>query len=284
MTATDNDEDAESVLLQVALRRIHGGRNQARQRGCGAGIGIPGARSKTAAVAAAFTNPQNFYQQLVDRREFLKAGAEAEVTQLAGLTGDDAPSEAVTEAAAKAVVDAQEALDGATEAQAAFQDLLADDSPVKDLVEELLKSDAVGDDGGALVDAIVGAYDASAEATATANDAETASTVAGNAVAALTAVDDPDTADVDETGDVTANTNAIAALTGTDGEVGMNTAAIAANETAIGDNEAAIDLLDTGLVNEENARIAGDMALGERIDTEEAARMAGDAANHGRRS
>ena len=70
------------------------------------------------------------------------------------------------------------------------------------------------------MDAIVGAYDASAEATATANDAETASTVAGNAVAALTAVDDPDTADVDETGAVTANSNAIAALTGTDGEVG----------------------------------------------------------------
>ena len=48
----------------------------------------------TSAVAAAFTNPQNFYQQLVDRREYTKAAAEAEVTRLAGLTGDDAATEA----------------------------------------------------------------------------------------------------------------------------------------------------------------------------------------------
>ena len=36
---------------------------------------------------------------------------------------------------------------------------MAEGSPVKALVEELLKGDAVGDDGGALVDAIAGAYD-----------------------------------------------------------------------------------------------------------------------------
>ena len=66
----------------------------------------------TSAVAAAFTNPQAFYQQLVDRREFTKAAAEAEVTRLAGLTGDDAATDAETTAAATAVTTAQTALDG----------------------------------------------------------------------------------------------------------------------------------------------------------------------------
>ena len=150
---------------------------------------------------------------------------------------------------------------------------MADDSPVKDLVETLLLADddKDADDGGALVDAIVGAYDEAAAVATDAANAVEAATAAGNAVAALTAEDDPDTADVDETGAVTANSNAIDALTGTDGEVGLNTAAIAANETAIGG-------LDMALIVEENARIDGDAALGVRIDTEEAARMAGDTA------
>ena len=117
----------------------------------------------TSAVAAAFTNPQAFYQQLVDRREHTKAQMEAEVTRLAGLTGDDAASDADTEAAAKAVTTAETALTAATDAQAAFQSLVAEGSPVADLVNELLKSDATGDDGGELVDAIVGAYDAPAK-------------------------------------------------------------------------------------------------------------------------
>ena len=51
----------------------------------------------TSAVAAAFTDPQAFYQQLVDRREYTKAQKEAEVTRLAGLTGDDAATEAQTD-------------------------------------------------------------------------------------------------------------------------------------------------------------------------------------------
>ena len=113
----------------------------------------------TSAVAAAFTNPQAFYQQLVDRREHLKSQDEAEVTRLAGLTGEDAATDAETTAAATAVTTAQTALDTATEAQAAFQGLVAEGSPVADLVNELLKGETVGDDGGALVDAIVGAYD-----------------------------------------------------------------------------------------------------------------------------
>ena len=113
----------------------------------------------TSAVAAAFTNPTNFYQQLVDRREYLQGQQEAEVTRLAGLTGDDAATEAQTKAAADAVTAAEKALTAATDAQASFQGLVAEGSPVKALVEELLKSDATGDDGGELVDAIAGAYE-----------------------------------------------------------------------------------------------------------------------------
>ena len=48
----------------------------------------------TAAVRTAFTNPQSFYQQLVDRRQYVKNLADAEVTRLAGLTGDNAPRSA----------------------------------------------------------------------------------------------------------------------------------------------------------------------------------------------
>ena len=247
----------------------------------------------TSAVVAAFTNPQAFYQQLVDRREFTKAAAEAEVVRLAGIDADDddAPSEADTKKANDAVTAAETALMKATEAQAAFQDLVAEGSPVKDLVETLLAPNSgadAGDDGGALVDAIAGAYGASEGATTAANNAVEAATAAGNAVAALTAEDDPETADVDETGAVTANSNAIAALTGDGGAVGVNSAAIAANEADIETldgrvtvNEEDIDALDgrvganeTGIAAntiaitaEATAREAADTALGGRIDT-----------------
>ena len=74
----------------------------------------------TSAVAAAFTNSQHFYQQLVDRRGYTKAAAEAEVTRLAGLTGDDAATEPQTKAAADAVTAAEKALTAATEVQASL--------------------------------------------------------------------------------------------------------------------------------------------------------------------
>ena len=47
---------------------------------------------------------------------------------------------------------------------------------------------------------------------------------------------------------------------------------------ALGENSDAIGVLDGAVIAGENAGIAGDMALGERIDTEGAARMAGDTA------
>ena len=55
----------------------------------------------------------------------------------------------------------------AEEIQASFQDMLAEDSPVRKLVLETLKPDSgmgQGDDGQALVDAIAGAYEAVDEA------------------------------------------------------------------------------------------------------------------------
>jgi hypothetical protein len=178
----------------------------------------------TSAVAAAFTDPQDFYQQLVDRREYTKAQKEAEVTRLAGLTGDDAATEAQTEAAVKAVTTATEALAAAEKAQAAFQDLVADDSPVKALVEELLKSDAAGDDGGALVDAIKGAYE-----------------VATDAVDAL----------LGEDGEVTMNTADIATL---DGRVTVNEGGIIANATNITANATNI-MANTTAIGVERGRI-----------------------------
>ena len=277
-TDLDTDNDGDATTMPESIRSKYSAFATDRTARDNAGVILETAfearEAATSAVAAAFTNPQNFYQQLVDRREYTQAQKEAEVIRLAGLTGDDAATEAQTEAAAKAVTDAEKALMDATDAQAAFQSLVAEDSPVKALVEELLKSDATGDDGGELVDAIIGAYDASTDATATANNAETAATAAGNAVVALTAEDDPDTADVDETGPVTANSNAIAALTGEGGAVGVNSAAIAANEADIetldgrvSTNETGIAANTTAIAAEATARETADTALGGRIDT-----------------
>ena len=130
----------------------------------------------TKAVRAAFTNPQSFYQQLVDRRQYLKDEADMEVTRLAGLTGDDAPTAKQTEDAAMAAADAKTAVDDAQATLDSFQGLFEDDNPVGDLVRELLKPDTgddAGDDGQALVDAISGSYDAADAAMTTADEAKT---------------------------------------------------------------------------------------------------------------
>ena len=152
----------------------------------------------TKAVRAAFTNPQSFYQQLVDRRQYQKDQADAEVTRLAGLTGDEAPTAKQTEDAAMAAADAQTAVDDAQATLNSFQGLFEDDNPVGDLVRELLKPDSgddAGDDGQALVDAISGSYDVANAAKTTAD--QVAEDVAG--------------------------------LIGDDGQVGQNTADIKMN-------------------------------------------------------
>ena len=170
----------------------------------------------TAAVRAAFTNPQSFYQQLVDRRQHVKDQADAEVERLAALTGDEAPTAKQTEDAAKAAADAKTAVDDAQATLDSFQGLFDDDNPVGDLVRELLKPDdgeGMGDDGQALVDAISGSYDAANAAKTTADEAKT-------------------------TADQVAED--VAGLTGDDGAVRVNTRNIEANTKSIDGIEAEI--------------------------------------------
>ena len=162
----NTDADTTNDVAVISLNSRYAAYTAAETTRDNMGVGLTTAfqarEMATSAVVAAFTNSQAFYQQLVDRREFTKAAAEAEVIRLAGLTGDDAATELQTTTAATAVTTAQTALDAATDAQAAFQELVAEGSPVKALVEELLLAD--GDDGGKLVDAIAGAYDGQAAA------------------------------------------------------------------------------------------------------------------------
>ena len=129
------------------------------------------------------------------------------------------------------------------------------------------------------------------------------SSVNTDAIAALTAEDDLTTED-DESGPVTANTTAIAdhdmklmakkmyidaigEEMGFDPATGLGTgdedmSRIDTNEAAIEVNSTAIDLLDGQVFAEEQDRIDGDMALGERIDTEVSDREMADTALGGR--
>ena len=202
----------------------------------------------TKAVRAAFTSPQSFYQQLVDRRQYLKDQADAEVTRLAGLTGDDAPTAKQTADAAKSASDTAEALTEAQNVHASFQDLIADGSPVKGLVEELLKPDMgddAGDDGGLLVSAIDGAYDA---------------------VHALTAEDDPATME-DESGRITQLEDKVEMLTGgDDGSSGLGALEDKVNaltamddpETMENENGAVTqNAVDIGMLDSDLAKLEG---------------------------
>ena len=130
-------------------------------------------------------------------------------------------------------------MEAAQEAQASFQDLVAEGSPVKDLVEELLLGDTVGDDGGALVDAIMGAYAAPAD-NADRLDAllkETTTTTPqldadGNAVTNADGIP-VSTEIVTESGRIVEIEESIAGLTGANGAVSMNAGRIAQNEDDI---------------------------------------------------
>ena len=243
-TDLDIDGDGDATTMPTSIASRYSAYTAAKTTRDNAGVDLEtkfaDRVAKTSAVVSAFTSAQDFYQQLVDRREYQKAQKDAEVTRLAGLTGDDAATEAMTMAAVTAATGAQEALDAATEAQAAFQGLLADDSPVKALVEELLKSDAAGDDGGALVDAIVGAYDGQDEAAARLDAllTEESSTETmdddGNTVTMTTP----------ESGRIVDIEESIAGLTGVGGAVAMNTGRIVQNETDIAANSGHIETLD----------------------------------------
>ena len=142
-----------------------------------------------------FNNPESFLAQLVARREALKTSADTAVTDASAL--GRTPSMELTDAA----VAATEALTEAEGAHATYQALVGDpESPIENLVTTLLKPG--GDDGQALVDAIVQTY------------AKT--TVNKESIEALTA-DTENGAEAD--GPVTANTKAIESL---DGRVEQN--------------------------------------------------------------
>ena len=205
MVADNTDLDTGTEGVQ-SLRTRYNAYTTAVTKRDNAGVALTDAlktrEAATQAVADAFSSPQSFYQQLVDYRTYLHDQAVAEQTRLAGLTGDEAPSTAQTEAANKAVEDTLTALNKATDIQTSFQGMLAEDSPVRYLVLETLKpneGEGMGDDGQALVDAIVGVHGTANEAKTTAEN--TASMIEG--------------------------------LTGDEGEVSMNTTRSMQNESDI---------------------------------------------------
>ena len=108
-------------------------------------------------VRAAFSSPQMFYEQLVARRQALKATADKAVTDgtPAGGTAPKSLTDA-QDAAAKALADAEKARDNLA---ALFAD---EDDPTVALLNELVKTG--GDDGQALVDAISATYETAAGA------------------------------------------------------------------------------------------------------------------------
>ena len=130
-----------------------------------------------------------------------------------------------TDAQTKAATDAAKALADAREKQADFDALFDnDDDPTVALLNELIKTG--GDDGQALVDAISATYD----------------TAAGAADAAREVVDE---------------------LTGEGGAVATNTADIAANKTAIGENADGIAALDGRVTQNEDDIASNTMMIGE---------------------
>ena len=139
----------------------------------------------TTAVRTAFTDPQDFYDQLVAKRNAAKIAADKAVAEATTPTLTQTTAQ---ENAAKALVEAN--------GRKSTIDSLFDDpnDPTEALVTELLKGDDDGDDGQALVNAISSNYDA---------------------VNALTAEDDPATLE-DESGRITQLEDKVEMLTGGD--------------------------------------------------------------------
>ena len=199
----------------------------------------------TADVLTQFQSAQSFYQQLVDRREALKAAADKVVADATS------PSDAQTKAAA----DAAKALMDAETAKGTVDGFYDDpDDPTTKLVNELLKNG--GDDGQALVDAISATYETAAGAADAAREVVDELTGEGGQVAMNTAA-------IGENADAIAtNVGDIEAL---DGRVTVNENNIATNATMIMTNA------DNIATNADNiATNAGNiMANSGRIDQNE---------------
>ena len=179
----------------------------------------------TAAVRTAFTDPQDFYDQLVARRNAVKVAADKAVA--------DATTPSLTQTTAQE--NAVKALTEANTKKMAIDALFDDpDDPTEALVAELLKGDDDGDDGQALVNAISSNYDA---------------------VNALTAEDDPDTLE-DESGRITQLEDKVSMLTGgDDGSSGLGALEDKVNAlTAMDDPETMED--ETGAVTQNAAEIS----------------------------
>ena len=170
----------------------------------------------TAAVRAAFTSPQSFYEQLVSRRQAKKVLADRAVASASEDGGTP------TDAQTKAAEDAAKALMAAEEAQASFAGLFDNpDDPTVALINELLKNGPEGDDGGALVKAISDTYDVAAGAADAAREVVNELTGEGGAVAMNTAA-------------ISENANDITSLDGR----------VSANEEEIGMDENGMSRID----------------------------------------
>ena len=184
-------------------------------------------------TAAAFNSPQSFYQQLVARREALKATADNAVTEAQKDGGT----------ASKVLLDAQtaagDALTAAKDAKSALDNLYADpNDPKVALLNTMSKTG--GDDGQALLDAVSSNYSSAAEAKTDAAAAKTAADAAQSKA--------------DEVAE------SVAGLTGDDGSVGQNTASIATNAEGIKDNREDIDQLNSDIYGTTASAHDGDAA------------------------
>ena len=196
------------------------------------------ARAREAAtsnVVGAFTSPASFYQQLVDRREALKAAADNDIAEASEDGGT--PGEDLTDAATAAA----ESLEDAREVLADYQALVGDDegTPARALIDELLKGK--GDDGKALVEAISSNYDTANDAKTTADAAKTKADEVEASVAGLTGAEG---AVSTNTANIAENADGIVAL---DGRVTQNEDDIAGNTTMIGENRTMIGANTTNI-------------------------------------
>ncbi len=278
------DANAENALDSIATRKAAA--DKAAEGLAVAEVALRTAvevrEAATRTVQMQFTSPAAFYEQLLARREALKAQAENVVNRV--VANDGTPTRAQT----GAVQSASTALTAAEKAQADYQALLADpNDPTVALLATLLEPD--GDDGQALVDAISSNYDQISDltgsdgavstnvgniatnagniATNSTNIATNSTNIATNAGNIATNREDIDTNTAhleDHEERITTNTTEIARV---EGRVDTNWDAIGANQMDIATNRSNINGLRKGL-DVATAGVAAAMALAALPDVE----------------